>query len=294
MNLLTLTSARSGELLDHYRLERLVATGGMASVFRATDTETGLPVAVKIPHSGKLADQHALDRFLREIEIGRKFDHPGVVKVLRNEGTSRGYAVMEWAEGRLLRTIIGEQGRLAVERTVRITFAICDALEYIHGHRVVHGDLKPDNVMVGSVDNIKLMDFGLARESAVGWWNRLRPGKAMGTPDYASPEQMKGKLGDARSDLYSLGIMLFEMLTGEVPFSGLDPDTAMQMRLQFDPPAVREIDPNISPELDLLVSRAIARDRADRYQSAREFASGLVDFLQHETADKSVESVVNF
>jgi serine/threonine protein kinase len=294
MSLLTVTSARSGELLDHYRLERLVATGGMASVFRATDTETGRPVAVKIPHSGKVHDRHALDRFLREMEIGTKFDHPGVVKVLRNEGASGRYAVMEWAEGRLLRTIIAEQGRLPVERTVRITFAICDALEYIHGHGIVHGDLKPDNVMVGSADDIKLMDFGLARESAVSWWNRLGPRKAMGTPDYASPEQIKGKLSDARSDIYSVGIMLFEMLTGEVPFSGLDPDTAMQMRLRFDPPAVREIDPNISPELDLLVGRAIARDRADRYQSAREFASDLVELRTQENADKPVESVINF
>jgi serine/threonine protein kinase len=294
MSPLTLTSVVSGGLLDHYRLECLVATGGMASVFRATDTETGYPVAVKIPHPHKADDRQAIDRFLREIEIGRRFDHPGLVKTLRNESATSRYAVMEWVEGRLLRAIIAEQGRLPVERTVRITLAICDALEYIHRHGIVHGDLKPENVMVGAKDDIKLMDFGLAQESKVSLWRRARPRIAMGTPDYVSPEQTKGKLGDARSDLYSLGIMLFEMLTGEVPFSGLDPDTAMQMRLRFDPPAVREMDPDISPELDLLVSRGIARDRAERYQSAREFAADLMEFRTQENGDKPVESVINF
>jgi eukaryotic-like serine/threonine-protein kinase len=294
MSLLTIASVGSGDLLDHYRLEHLVATGGMASVFRATDTETGFPVALKIPHPHNLADRHATERFLREIEIGTKFDHPSLVKVLRNDCASSRYAVMEWVDGHLLRAIIAERGSLTVERSARIAFAICDALDYIHRHGVVHNDLKPDNVMVSAEDDIKLMDFGLARGSKVSLWNRSKRRNTMGTPDYASPEQIRVKPSDARSDIFSLGVMLFEMLTGEVPFSGLDPDTAMQMRLRVDPPTIREIDPNLPTQLELIVSRALARDRAERYSSARELAIDLSGFQEQETAKWSTESIAQF
>jgi eukaryotic-like serine/threonine-protein kinase len=292
MSLLTSTSIRSGDLLDHYRLEGLVATGGMASIFRATDTKTGRSVAVKIPHPEKLADRFALDRFHHESEIGRKFDHPGIVKLLPNDGSSHRYAVMEWIEGRLLREIIDDQ-KLAIERAIRVTIAICDALDYIHSHRVVHGDLKPDNVMVDAADNVKLIDFGIARETKVSLWKRTSPGEAMGTPDYVSPEQIRGKSGDARSDIYSLGIMLFEMLAGEVPFSGLDPATAMNVRVLVDPPSACEINPDISSRLEAIVHRAVARDRGNRYASARELASELSELLAEETAARPLESLAN-
>jgi serine/threonine protein kinase len=293
MSLPITTSICSGDLLDHYQLERLVATSGMACIFRATDTKTGRPVAVKIPHPGKLGDPRILDRFHRETEIGKRLHHPGIVKVLPNEGASRRYAVMEWIEGKLLREIIGKRELLSVERAIRITLAICDALEYIHGHRVVHGDLKPDNVMVDVADNIKLIDFGIAREPKLNAWKRARFEEAAGTPDYVSPEQIAGKRTDARSDVYSLGIMLFEMLSGEVPFSGLDPFTAMNLRTLVDPPTPREINPDISPRLDAIVRTAIARDRADRYASAREFAFDLLESLVRSTSAQPLESFVN-
>jgi serine/threonine-protein kinase len=284
MSLPITTPIRSGDLLDHYRVEALVATGGMASVFRATDTRTGRPVAVKIPHPEKVRDQLVLDRFRYETEIGRKFDHPGLVKVLGNGSAGDRYAVMEWVEGELLREIIDRQGKLPIERAVGITLAICEALAYVHGHGVVHRDLKPDNVMVYAGDQIKLIDFGIARETKVHLWRRARHKEATGTPDYVAPEQIKGKRSDARSDLYSLGVMLFEMLTGEVPFSGLDPVAAMNLRLWVDPPPLCEINPEISPRLQEIVHHALARDRADRYASAREFACNLSESLAPERA----------
>jgi len=293
MSLPTTTSVRAGDLLDHYRLETLVATGGMASIFRATDTKTGRPVAVKIPHPDKLGDRLVRERFHYEIEIGRRFDHPGLVKVLLNDGADHRYAVMEWVEGRLLREIIDEQEKLSIERAIRITLAICDALEYMHGHGVVHCDLKPDNVMVDVADKIKLIDFGIARETRVNAWKQTRPRQAMGTPGYVSPEHVKGELGDARSDVYSLGIMLFEMLTGEVPFSGVDPLTAMNLRVLIDPPPASEINPDIAPRLQAVVHRAIARDRANRYASVGEFAFHLSEFLAEAAPAQQLESLAS-
>jgi serine/threonine protein kinase len=294
MTPLITTTLRSGDILDHYRLERLVASGGMASIFQATDTRTGHPVAVKIPHTHKVSKGLDFDRFQTEIEIGRKFNHPGLVKVLPNDGAGQRYAVMEWADGKLLREIIDERWELPIERAVRIAVAICQALEYVHSHGIVHRDLKPENVMVDAEDNIKLLDFGIAREIRASLWNRVMREEAMGTPGYASPEQIKGKRADARNDIYSLGMMLFEMLTGEVPFSGLDPLTAMNLRLVVDTPPPCEINPAISLGLQSIVLCALARDSANRYPSARKFASDLSASLAEEREPEPLESFANF
>ena len=270
-----MTPLNAGESLDHYRLEALVARGGMASIFRATDVRTGRQYAIKVPHPEAECDIAFYERFQREAAIGREMDHPGVLKVRDEESESRVYMVMEWAEGRLLREILAQEGPLTPERATRITLDICAALDHIHARGVVHRDLKPENIMVDAEDRVKLIDFGIASKAGA---RRLTFGKLsniMGTAEYISPEQVKGKRGDARSDVYALGIMLYEMLTGETPFHGPNPFTTMNARLKTPPPAASTIVPGISPRLDSILARALERDPNRRYRTASELAEDL-------------------
>jgi serine/threonine-protein kinase len=264
-----------GDQLDHYRIDGLVARSGMASIFRGTDVRDGRTVAIKVPHMEMEADPVLFDRFKREEEIGKKLDHPGVVRVYDDEGRSRRYMVLEWVDGRLLRQILNEQKKFPPERAIRITLALCDALGYIHSQGVVHRDLKPENIMVGSNDQVKLIDFGIAANAGSRRLTFAKLTEAMGTPDYISPEQVKGKRGDARSDVYSLGIMFYEMLTGKVPFTGPNPFVIMNERLLNDPIPPREVNPEISPQLQEIIYRALERDPNKRYPNAHEFALDL-------------------
>jgi eukaryotic-like serine/threonine-protein kinase len=282
-----MTPLHPGDLLDHYRIEGVVARSGMASIFRATDLRTGRPVALKVPHPEMESDPVFFERFHREEEIGTKLDHPGVMKVISGDERSQIYMVMEWVEGRLLRQILNEQGKLPIERAVRISLGILNALDYIHGHGVVHRDLKPENIMVDADDRIKLIDFGIAANAGSRRITFTKLSQTMGTPDYISPEQVKGKRGDARSDLYALGVMLYEMLTGQVPFRGPNPFVIMNDRLLNNPVPPREIHSAISPELQEIVYRALERDPSKRYASAREFAWDLDHQDQVGVAERS-------
>lgn len=270
-----MNSLHPGDQLDHYRIEGLVARSGMASIFRGTDLRNGRQVAIKIPHPEVEGDSALYDRFQREVEIGKALDHPGVMKVFSDDDRSRVYMVMEWVDGRLLRKILDEEHKLPPERAVQLTLRILDALEYIHSHGVVHRDLKPENVMVDANDNIKLIDFGIAGNAKARRLTFAKLSQTMGTPDYISPEQVKGKRGDARSDLYALGVMLYEMLTGRVPFTGENPFLIMNDRLLNNPPPPRELDPSITPQLQEIIYRAMERNPKNRYATARAFASDL-------------------
>jgi serine/threonine protein kinase len=236
---------------------------------------TGRTVAIKVPHPEMESDPVFFERFHREAEIGKSLDHPGVMKVMTDDDRSQIYMVMEWVEGRLLRQLLSEQGKLPPERAVRIAFAICEALDYIHRHGVVHRDLKPENIMIDAEDRIKLIDFGIAAKAGARRLTFAKLSQVMGTPDYISPEQVKGKRGDARSDLYALGVMLYEMLTGKTPFVGPNPFAIMNDRLLNHPVPPREIDPSISPELQEVIYRAMERDPKNRYSTAHEFAWDL-------------------
>ncbi len=271
----TMTALHVGDQLDHSRIEALAARSGMASIFRATDLNNGRQVAIKIPHPEVECDPALFERFRREEEIGKLMDHPGVMKVFSDDDRSQVYMVMEWVEGRLLRKILGEEPKLPPERAIRITLRILSALDYIHSRGVVHRDLKPENVMVDEHDNTKLIDFGIAGNAGARRLTFAKFSPTMGTPDYISPEQAKGQRGDARSDLYALGIMLYEMLSGKVPFSGANPFLIMNDRLLNNPVPPREVDPTITPQLQEIIYRALERNPKNRYASARDFARDL-------------------
>ncbi|MGA3033173.1 MAG: serine/threonine-protein kinase [Terracidiphilus sp.] len=280
----------TGTQVDSYRIDAPVARSGMASIFRATDLRNNRTVALKIPHPDMEADPILFDRFKREAAIGERLDHPNVMKVYPEKDRSRIYMVMEWCDGRLLRRILDESsidgGRLPHDRAIRIAEEALKALDYIHANGVVHRDLKPENIMVDENDHIKLIDFGIAGDTASRRLTYANFTATLGTPDYISPEQVKGKRGDGRSDIYSMGVILYEMLTGKLPFSGPSPLAAMNDRLLNHPVPPRVADPSISPQLQEILYRALERDPRNRYSHASEFLRDLEHPEQVGVADR--------
>jgi len=270
-----MTKLEAGDTLDHYRLDATVAHSGMSTLYRATDLRVGRQVAIKIPHAEMESDPVLMERFKREREIGQELDHPGIVKTYDGEERSRLYMVIEWVDGRLLRALLNEKRKLPIDRAEIIARGICDALDYMHKHGVVHRDLKPENVMVDEWNRIKLIDFGIAMKEDTRRLTFAGPSPLLGTPDYISPEQVKGQRGDQRSDIYALGAMLYEMLTGQPPFSGPNPLAVMNERVLNDPKPACKLNPEISPQLQEILYRALERDPRHRYATAAEMGWDL-------------------
>ncbi len=257
-----------GQILDgRYRVTDLISRSGMASIFKAVDTTNDGVVALKVPFMQFESDPGFYSRFQREQEIGRALDHPYILHLLdaADQKKSRPYLVMEFLDGQTLGHLMQKVRPMPEHDALMIVSRICEALHYMHDHDVVHRDLKPDNVMICNDGSIRVMDFGIAKYEGQ---RRLTFGgftPAMGTPDYMAPEQVKGKRGDRRTDIYSLGAILYEMLTGQTPFTGDNPFIIMNSRLSGDPVAPREINEHISPQVEEIILHAMSRIPADRY-----------------------------
>ena len=277
---------QAGDTLDHYHLDEAIGRGGMSSIFRATDLNGGARVAVKIPHFEVESDPALYDRFQRELAIVAKLDHPGVAHARSDARRSRLYMVTDWVEGTPLRQMVVRGQPWEEARATRMTLALCRILEYIHAQGVVHRDLKPENILVTPAGDPVLIDFGIAGSSGARRITFAKLSQVVGTPDYISPEQVRGKRGDARSDIYALGVMYYEMLTGAAPFEGENPFAVMNDRLLNPPIPPRERNPRVSPLAQEIVYRALERDPARRYASAREFAWDLEHPDQVGVADR--------
>ena len=259
-----------GQMLDdRYAIDDIVARSGMATIYKARDIKTGKTMALKIPFLHLESDPNFFTRFKREQEIGVKLNHPYIMRVDPDDGNrSRQYMVMEYLEGQTLGHLMRTVHPMPLNDALRITSRICEALQYMHENSVVHRDLKPDNVMICNDGSIRIMDFGIAK---VEGSRRLTFGAfqpAMGTPDYMAPEQVRGKRGDPRTDVYSLGAILYEMVTGSVPYDGNTPLLIMNARLTGDPVAPRKKNPDITPQVEEIILHALARDPVERYASA--------------------------
>lgn len=265
-----------GQILDNrFRIESVVNRSGMATIFKAQDERENRTVALKIPHMQFESDAGFFSRFEREAEIGKKLDHPNILRFYEVEKTSRPYIVMEMLEGKTLAQILQEVKPLPISDAVQIAARIADALAHMHERKVVHRDLKPQNVMICNDGTLRIMDFGIAKAAEMKRLTFVGFTPAMGTPDYMAPEQVKGKRGDARTDIYSLGAILYEMIVGVPPFEADNPFMVMNARLSGDPPAPRKRNPEIPEEIEEIILHALARDPDDRYQSAAKMKADL-------------------
>jgi serine/threonine-protein kinase len=264
-----------GDKLDQYELLELLARSGMASIFKARDGEGGQIVALKIPHLQYESDVVFHERFKREEEIGQRLDHPNIVKVLKPKQKSRIYVAMEFVEGKSLRARLGEKRPLPTDEALGIASQLCDALAYLHDHGVVHRDLKPENVLITAKGQIKILDFGIALDQSARRLTWTGLSNTIGTPDYMAPEQIGGRRGDARTDVYAVGTMLYEMLTGSLPYDAPNPHALMRAKTNDEPRPATYYVPDLDPKLETIVWRAIQRNPRDRYEKAAELLADL-------------------
>lgn len=265
----------SGEVIDgRYQLTRIVASGGMATIYAALDLRLDRQVAVKVMHPHLAQDEQFVSRFIREAKAAASLSHPNIVAVL-DQGWNQGgtpcvFIVMELIEGATLRDYLHEQGALPVERALQLITPVASALAAAHRLGIVHRDIKPENILVSKEGRIKIADFGLARGALLGSTMTAESSVILGSVSYLSPEQVQRGVSDARSDVYSLGIVLFELLTGQKPYQGEDPVQIAIRHVNDRVPAPSTLNPNISPEVDELVLKATNIDPDKRPKDAGE------------------------
>ncbi|MDQ1636146.1 MAG: eukaryotic-like serine/threonine-protein kinase [Frankiaceae bacterium] len=277
----TASGTPGGRLLGgRYELGGLLGHGGMAEVYRAADTRLGRDVAIKVLRNDLARDPTFLSRFRREAQAAASLNHPMIVAVY-DTGQDNGvtpplpYIVMEYIKGPTLREVLQSEGRITPQRASEIVAEVCSALEYSHRAGIIHRDIKPGNVMLTVDGAVKVMDFGIARAVAATTSTVTATAAVMGTAQYLSPEQARGENVDARSDLYSAGVLFYELLTGHPPFTGDSPVAIAYQHVREDPAPPSTSEPDLPPDLDAVVLKALAKNPDNRYQSAQEMRDDL-------------------
>lgn len=276
----------AGEILEgRYKIVKKVGEGGMSFVYLATDVATNHRYAIKVLSSALSQDDTAMARLKREASLGMRLEHPNICHIIRLGETEEGlvYVVMPFVEGEILSDRNQRMGVLPVEQTVHLVRDIAEGLHFAHQLRIVHRDLKPENIMVtknpDGTERAVVMDFGLAKERRVGAeiQKLTSTGTILGTPEFMSPEQLRGKPLDPRTDVYSLALMTYEMLTGKLPFIGRTQQETMIARLRSDPIPLRQMKPelNLPESVEKVIAKALSRDPDGRYPTALEYAAAL-------------------
>jgi serine/threonine protein kinase len=265
----------SGKIIGNYQIVDELGRGGMAVVYRAYQPSLNRYVAIKVLPPQLGFDQQFVKRFQREARAAAGLRHPNIV-VIHDVGEQDGvyYIVMEYLEGYTLRQSIEEEGPLHLARAAHIVSQVAAALDYAHQQGFVHRDIKPSNIFIGKDDHVTLTDFGIAR-AASETQQLTRTGMLMGTPEYMSPEQAEGSAVDHRTDLYALGVVLYQMLVGRVPFSGTTPHATLHAVIYEPPPPPRQLNPGIPPAVEAVIVKAIAKQPQQRFQSGAELTSAL-------------------
>ncbi|TMF03706.1 MAG: serine/threonine protein kinase [Chloroflexi bacterium] len=263
---------------DKYDILESLGQGGMNDAYKARDRASGRLVVLKIPFTSLIGDPATYSRYQRELEIGKRLHHPNIQELLdegRLDGGVAPYLVLEYVDGTLLREYLREHAPLPVDEAVNITVQLADALQYCHQHGVVHRDLKPENILIELDGTVKLVDFGIALLQGARRLTFRRLTSGFGTPDYMAPEQVQGDRGDARTDVYAVGVMLYEMLTGDVPYRGDSPLAVMSQRVTTDAPLLSSKRSDLLPQLEAVVWRALRREPAERYASMTDLRHDL-------------------
>jgi eukaryotic-like serine/threonine-protein kinase len=282
-----------GEVLSgRYELEELVGTGGMSSVYRAHDRLLARKVALKVLHEHYGSDEAHVERFRREARAVATLSHPNIVSVIdRGEHEGRQFIVFEYVEGENLKRMIERRGPLPVALALELAIQIARGLSFAHGQGLVHRDVKPQNVLMNGTGDAKVTDFGIARSLAVQH-GMTQTGTVLGTSDYIAPEQAQGRQVDEHSDVYSLGVVLYELLTAKVPFPG-DNFVAIAMRhINEPPPSVRDERPDVPPHVDAAVQKAMAKDPGDRFPTMAAFCLELEDCLRELSIDADGTQII--
>ncbi|HEY5996832.1 MAG TPA: protein kinase, partial [Candidatus Deferrimicrobiaceae bacterium] len=270
---------RPGQTLDdRFDIIEVISRSGMATIFKATDLKTKETVAVKVPFMEFESDPGFYSRFEREEEIGLRLNHPYILRFIpADEHRSRPYIVTEYLRGYTLAHLLNSVRPMPETDAVKLAARICEGLAYMHENGVTHRDLKPQNIMICYDGTVRIMDFGIAKAAEGRRITFAGFTPAVGTPDYMAPEQVKGKRGDARTDIYSLGAMLYEMVVGATPFEGENMFTVMSARVTGDPDAPRKRNPKVSPQVEEIILHAMEREPGNRYATAAAMKTDLDD-----------------
>jgi serine/threonine-protein kinase len=273
--MITTMAIQPGTKLDAFSIVDVIGHGAFADVYLAEDP-SGQKVVLKCPHDAILGDTSSFDRFRREMEIARKLDHPGIQHSYDlQQHRSRPYLVLEYVDGETLREVLHRENKLPTARAIDVEEKLADAIAYAHSQGVYHRDLKPENILVTPDQRVVVTDFGIALMTGARrlTWRFLT--SAVGTPDYMAPEQIQGKRGDARTDVYAMGIILFEMLAGHVPWEGDNPLAVMSQHMNASVPSLHALNRDVLPPLEAIVRKCLRKDPDERYQDAGELREDL-------------------